>query len=247
MVNTPISIGPLQVRYDISAYIKKRAFLEGLVLTQPYTFEIDYNGDKKADRGSGTSNHIDAPITDKENAPLLIPDFTYDEVREYAPKATIEGIDVAGKKIKFDIDIPKISLNKIIKIERTPLPDGSIRYAFDATDLSELGKVKWTIIGSTPFVQEGYHFSPDQTFSTPTIICLQVFRGEAPVTSACDWRFVTEENTQSNIQNTEISFQIDPLNPLKYQFSVNPHTIQGEIRSVRWYIDNQEYVGKFES
>lgn len=50
LIPSDVKIGPLQVRYDLSAYIKKRAFLEGLVLTQPYTFEIDYDGDKKMDR-----------------------------------------------------------------------------------------------------------------------------------------------------------------------------------------------------
>ena len=50
LIPNDVKIGPLQVRYDLSAYIKKRAFLEGLVLAQPYTFEIDYDGDRRPDR-----------------------------------------------------------------------------------------------------------------------------------------------------------------------------------------------------
>jgi hypothetical protein len=47
---------------------------------------------------------------------MIAPDFTYSEAKEYAPTATIEGTDVSGKKIKFDLEIPKISLDKIVKI-----------------------------------------------------------------------------------------------------------------------------------
>lgn len=210
----------------MSAYIKKRAFLEGLVFTRPYTFEIDYNGDNKPDRGTGRNNGVDHPITDIDFAPVVAPDFIYDEAREYAPKATISGTDVAGKSIKFDLEIPKISLDKIVKIGRNVLPDGGIQYAFDATTLSDLGQVRWTILGNDSVVKDGYQFSPDKIFVTPTIICLQVFRGKTPLNNTCDWRFVTEESTKSNIQNTDITMRIDPINPLKYQFEMNPSALQ---------------------
>lgn len=78
----------------MSAYIKKRAFLEGLVLTQPYTFEIDYDGDRKMDRGTGRNNAVDRPISDYDFSPIVAPEFTYDQAKEYAPTATLEGIDV---------------------------------------------------------------------------------------------------------------------------------------------------------
>lgn len=58
---------------------------------------------------------------------------------------------------------------------------------------------------------------------------------------------MTEETNKSNIQNTDIIIKIDPLNPLKYQFSVDPKAVQGDIRAVRWYVDDNMYVGKFDS
>ena len=78
----------------MSGYAKKLARLEGLLFTQPYEFEIDYDGDGKADRGSGKNNGIDSPINDFERAPVIAPEYSYDEARDYAPTATIRGIDV---------------------------------------------------------------------------------------------------------------------------------------------------------
>lgn len=248
LIPSDVKIGPLQVRYDLSAYIKKRAFLEGLVLTQPYTFEIDYNGDRKMDRGTGKNNFLDHPITDVDFAPVIAPEFVYDEAKDYQPIARIEGIDVAGKVIKFDIELPKISLDKIVKIGRDMLADGGIRYTFEASDLADLGQVRWSVLGNNTVQKDGYQFSPDKIFVTPTIICMQIFRGKAPLPgAACDWQFVTEESTKSNIQNTAIGIKIDPINPLKYQFEIKPTTIQGDIKTIRWYVDGQIYVGKFDS
>ncbi len=226
LIPNDVKIGPLQVRYDISAYIKKRAFLEGLVLTEPYTFEIDYDGDRRPDRGTGKSNSIDHPITDVDFAPIISPEFTYDQAKVYKPTASISGTNVAGKPIKFDLDIPAISLDKIVKIGRNLMPDGGIQYTFDAVDLSDLGQVRWTVLGDSNMTKDGYQFSPDKIFVTPTIVCLQIFRGKAPLSNTCDWQFVTEESTKSNIQNTDIAVKVDPINPLKYQFSVSPTTIQ---------------------
>lgn len=49
-IGTDASIGPMSVRYDLNAYVKKLARLEGFLFTQPYTFEIDYDGDDRPDR-----------------------------------------------------------------------------------------------------------------------------------------------------------------------------------------------------
>ena len=220
--------------------------MEGLVLTRPYTFEIDYDGDKKPDRGTGKNNFLDHPISDVDFAPVISPEFSYDQAKDYAPTATISGIDVGGKPIKFDLEIPKISLDKIVKIGRTLLPDGGIQYTFDASDLADLGQTRWKVLGGN-LIKDGYQFSPDKIFVTPTVICMQIFRGKAPDNDACDWRFVTEESTKSNIQNTDISIKVDPINPLKYEFEMAPNTLQGGIKTIRWYVDGQVYVGKFDS
>lgn len=52
VIDPAINIGPIDVRYDLNGYVKKLARLEGLLFTQEYDFEIDYNGDGKMDRGS---------------------------------------------------------------------------------------------------------------------------------------------------------------------------------------------------
>lgn len=50
VIDPTIKIGPIDVRYDLNAYVKKLARLEGLLFTQEYDFEIDFNGDGKFDR-----------------------------------------------------------------------------------------------------------------------------------------------------------------------------------------------------
>ncbi len=221
-----MKIGPLNIRYDISAYVKKVARLEGLLFTQPYTFEIDYDDDKRFDRGSGQNNFVDRPISDIDFAPIIAPEFAYDKAGSYAPKATIRGIDVGGKPITLELELPTISLQKIVKIGRTNLANGGIQYTFDASDLADLGQVRWSVLEKSTMVKDGYQFSPDKIFEAPTMICLQIFRGKAPISNKCDWKFVTEETSKSNIQNTDITIKIDPLNPLKYQFSVDPKATQ---------------------
>ncbi len=247
VIDLDAKVGPLNVRYDLSAYIKKVARIEGLLLTQPYTFEIDYNGDKRLDRGSGQNNYLDQPISNIDYAPIIAPEFAYDTPGNYTPEATIKGIDVGGKPITLKLELPTISLQKIVKIGRTNLANGGIQYTFDASDLSDLGQVRWSILDKSTVTKDGYQFSPDKIFEAPTMICLQIFRGRAPISNNCDWKFVTEETTKSNIQNTDITIKLDPINPLKYQFSVAPTTTQGEIKAVRWFIDDNLYVGKFDS
>lgn len=226
LINSDVKIGPLNVRYDISAYIKKVARIEGLLLTQPYTFDIDYNDDKRFDRGSGENNSIDRPISDIDYAPIIAPEFPYDKPGTYTPRATIHGIDVGGKPITLSLELPTISLQKIVKIGRTNLANGGIQYTFDASDLADLGQVRWSVLEKSTLVKDGYQFSPDKIFEAPTMICLQIFRGKAPLSNKCDWKFVTEETSKSNIQNTDITIKIDPINPLKYQFSVDPKATQ---------------------
>jgi PKD repeat protein len=247
IIDPNIIIGPVDVRYDLSAYVKKLARLEGLLTTQPYEFEIDYDGDGKSDRGSGKNIGIEYAISDFERSPVIAPEFSYDAPREYLPTATIRGIDVGGNTITLKLELPKIKLEHIIRIGRTNLANGGIQYDFDASDLNELGQLRWSILDKTAATHDGPQFSPDKIFEAPTIICLQIFRGTAPLTDVCDWKFVTEETTKSNIQNTDIEVKIDPINPLKYQFSVDPKALQGEIKSITWYIDDNEYVGKFDS
>ncbi len=246
-LGTDVKIGPINVRYDLSAYIKRMARLEGLVFSQPYTFEIDYDGDKKPDRGSGRNNNVERPISDIDYAPILTPEFAYDKPGTYKPTASIEGTDVGGKSIKIELDIPAITIEKVVTIGRTNLANGGIQYTFDAGTLADLGLVRWSVLWEPSMSKDGYQFSPEKIFNPPTIICAQIFRWKAPISDTCDWRFVTQETTKSNIQDTAIKIKIDPLNTLKYQFSVEPKAVQGDIRAVRWFIDGDMYVGKFAS
>jgi hypothetical protein len=66
-------------------------------------------------------------------------------------------------------------------------------------------------------------------------------------TDPCDWRYVIGESIQTNITNTDIQIKIDPINPLKYQFTIDPKLAQGQVKSIRWRIDGSIYDGVFSS
>jgi hypothetical protein len=237
-ISPDMNIGPIHPRYDLSAFIRKEARTKGLLLGQPYTFEIDYDGDRRPDRGSGKDNGINIAITEQP----------YDKIGTYKPLASIKGTDVAGNPITVELDLPEIILEGIVDIGRTSLENGGIQYTFNADSLASRGQIQWSILDRSGSEYIGTQYSPDRVFTTPTIICLKIYRGAEPALGAqCDWRFVTEESNTSNIQNSDISTKVDPLNPLKYQFSVSPTTLQGAIKNVRWYVDEELYVGKFDS
>lgn len=115
-IGSDASIGPMNVRYDLNAYVKKLARLEGFLFSQPYTFEIDYDGDGRPDRGSGNNNNIDLPISNIDYAPVLAPEFAFDTPAVYKPTAKLRGIDVGGNPITLTLDIPAINIQKIVKI-----------------------------------------------------------------------------------------------------------------------------------
>lgn len=227
IISSKKNIGPIHVRYDLSAYMQKEARIRGLLLKEPYTFEIDYDGDARPDRGSGNNNGIENTIASGKS-PIITPDLPYDKVGIYKPKATVKGVNLTGDPITVEIDMPEISLEGIVTIDRTNLDNGGIQYSFKADqNLTSRGQLEWSILGREGSNIIDTQYSPASIFTTPTIICLKIFNGIEPdPNAACDWRFVTEESTKSNIQNPDIKTKIDPINPLKYQFMVEPTTLQ---------------------
>ncbi len=248
IISSKKNIGPIHVRYDLNRYISRESIKTGLRLDSPYTFEIDYDGDARPDRWSGDSNGVENSIASGK-APIITPDLPYNKVGTYKPKAIIKGVNTIGAPITVEIDMPEISLEGIVTIDRTNLDNGGIQYSFKADqNLTSRGQLEWSILGREGSNIIDTQYSPASIFTTPTIICLKIFNGIEPDPAApCDWRFVTEESTKSNIQNPDIKTKIDPINPLKYQFMVEPTTLQWEVRYVRWYIDSELYVGKFDS
>jgi len=70
---------------------------------------------------------------------------------------------------------------------------------------------------------------------------------ETASTDPCDWRYVIGEDIQTNITHTDIQIKTDPVDPLKYQFTLEPQLAQGQIKAIRWKIDGGLYAGKFVS
>ncbi|MFA6080181.1 MAG: PKD domain-containing protein [Candidatus Gracilibacteria bacterium] len=238
-------IGPISVRYDISPQIKKAIRTNGLLLSRGYSFSIDYNKDGEPDIGSGENTKIDLPITHPD-APLLVPG-EFEEVGQYKTTATLYATDAGGNKKEITIEIPDILIQNMVKVSYRDRKDGSKIYLFDASDLSSLGQAQWTIIGSTTPEINGYQFSPENITQYPAIICLKMQPMDVTSTDPCDWRYVIGESIQTNITNTDIQIKIDPINPLKYQFTIDPKLAQGQVKSIRWRIDGSIYDGVFSS
>lgn len=245
-------IGPVNVRYDISPQIKKIVRENGLLLNRGYSFKIDYNKDGDPDIGSGDNVRVDVPIlewdppTMNPDAPLLIPGI-YNEVGEYITTATLIGIDAWGNRKEIDVEMPDILVQNIVGITRKEGKDGAKIYIFDASSLKNLWQARWSILGSDQEEYIGDQFSPQNITTYPAVVCLKMQPAEPSASDPCDWRYVIGENMQTNITNTTIQVKVDPINPLKYQFILDPKLWQGQIRAIRWKIDGRLYDGKFPS
>ena len=88
--NSSSVIGPVVVRYDLSGYIRRAEFREGLSLTQEYRFEVDYENDEEVDYPSGEVD-LTLPVEDARSAKIIL---RIEEPGEYQPVGRIYGFDV---------------------------------------------------------------------------------------------------------------------------------------------------------
>ena len=237
------AIWPLSVRYDISPQIKKIVRENGILLNRGYSFKIDYNQDGEFDTGSGDNPNVELPITNLES-PVLVPG-EFKEAGQYKTKATLTGIDAAGNKKEIDVEMPDILVQNIVDVSYKDSEDGSKIYIFDATSLTSIGQARWSILDNPGSEYAGYQFSPRNITKYPAIVCLKMQPMDIGTTDMCDWRFVIGENIQTNITQTEIQFKVDTLDPLKYQFSIDPKFWQGQVKKIIWKVDGKVYAGKF--
>lgn len=238
-------IWPVSVRYDITPQIRKAVRTNGLLLNRGYSFTIDYNGDGEPDMGSGENNKIDFPITDPD-APVLVP-WTFEKTGQYKTTAVLKAIDASGNQQEIAIEFPVVAVQKLVTITRKEGKDGAKIYLFDASNLAGLGQAQWSIMGSTEPEVNWYKFSPENITQYPAIVCLKMQPMEVASTDPCDWRYVIGESIQTNITSTNIQVKVDPVDPLKYQFSLEPVLAQGDIKTIRWKIDGRLYDGNFVS
>lgn len=236
-------IWPITIRYDISPQIKRIVRENGLLLDRWYSFEIDYDGDGNPDAWSSDSPRVHLPISHAESS-VLVPQM-FKEVGQYKTTAFIRALDSSGNRKEIPVEMPEIIVQNVVNISRTEWKDGSKSYLFDASSLSNLWQAHWSIIGQPDIKFVWYQFSPKDILQYPAVVCLKMQPIDIWATDPCDWRYVIDENIQTNITDTNIQTKIDPLNPLKYQFSVNPRTLQGEIKTIRWKIDGKTYDGPF--
>lgn len=238
-------IWPLSVRFDISPQIKKVVRENGLLLNRGYTFFIDYNRDGEPDTGSGDDTKVELPITNSES-PVLVPG-EYTETGQFKTTAKLVAIDAAGNKKQIDIEMPTVLIQSIVKVSYKDGKDGSKNYIFDATSLSNIGQARWSILDAPGTEYVTYQFSPKNITKYPAVICLKMQPMDIGTTDVCDWRYVIGDNIQTNITHTNIEVKVDPLDPLKYQFILDPKIGQGQVSTIRWKIDGSLYNWNFVS
>lgn len=239
------AIWPLNIRFDISPQIKKIVRENGILLNRGYSFEIDYNGDGDPDTGSGDNPNVHLAINNPESS-VLVPQ-KFEKTGTYKTTALIRAMDAAGNKKEINIEMPDILIQNVVDVSKTEGKDWAKIYIFDASSLSNLGQAQWSIIDQVGTEFTGYQYSPKNIAKYPAIVCLKMQPMDLGTTDPCDWRYVIDENIQSNITNTDIIVKTDPINPLKYQFSLDPRVLQGEMKTIRWRIDGRLYDGKFDS
>ncbi len=183
---------------------------------------------------------------DNPESEVLAPEL-FNKIGHYKTTAKIRAIDAAGNKKEIDIEMPDVLIQNVVEISRKEGVDGAKIYLFNASSLANLGQARWSILGDPESTYVGYQFSPKNIKQYPAIVCLKMQPMDVQANDPCDWRYVIDENIQKNITNTAIAIKIDPINPLKYQFSIDPKLLQGEIKKIRWKIDGKTFDGKFPS
>ena len=113
-------------------------------------------------------------------------------------------------------------VQNIVEVSDKVTQDGSRVYIFDASSLSNLGQAEWSVLDNPGLEYTGYQFSPKNITKYPAIVCLKMQPMDIGTTDPCDWRYVIGDNIQTNITDTNITTKVDPLDPLKYQFTLEP-------------------------
>jgi len=163
----------------------------------------------------------------------------------YKVKLIIEEVDLHWDIIdKVVENIPSIEIAHVIDIKEEKLDNWWKRVKFDASDLKDLGKVDWYFITNMNDpnlkpVYNWYNFTPWKIIFEDTIIWLQI-KQEDRKNDNLDKIFVIEAIKQNDIK-WKIEIKQDPLNELKYTFSVkNIKSDFGNwfIEEFKWKIDN---------
>ncbi|MDP5039202.1 MAG: hypothetical protein NWP80_02040, partial [Candidatus Gracilibacteria bacterium] len=92
-------------------------------------------------------------------------------------KLEIEGEDtrIPGNiRIKDAGEIPLLNIKNIVKIDSLTLPNGGVTYRFDASDISQFGKVNWYINDFENSIFTGYSFQPSKVYFEQVIIGMSI-------------------------------------------------------------------------
>lgn len=236
-------IGPVVLRFDLSGYMQGAEYRDGLSLSQPYEFFVDYENDEEYDYPTGRVN-LTLPPHHADSARIIM---RIDEPGIYQPVGKIEGTDVAGDPIELQIPFPEIRVDQVIEVTPYEQESGGYKYTFDGGNLVDFGVLNWRITSIEEDKHRGYIYNPDHIFTDIDVVCMRISEWTGPVDNRCDWRYVTEDAEPFNITGDLIA-RIDPVDRFRYQFELeNLEFEQGALRQITWYIGDLEYVGNFPS
>lgn len=190
-------------------------YRDGLSLSQPYEFFVDYDGDDEYDYPSGAVDLI-LPPDHADSARIVM---RIDEPGVYQPVGKIVGTDVAGFEIELEVPFPQIRVDQVIEVTPYEQESGGYKYTFDAGALVDFGVLHWRITSIEEDKHRGYIYNPDYIFTDINVVCMRIFEGDGPIDDGCDWRYVTEDAEPFNITGNLVS-KIDPVDRFRYQFEL---------------------------
>jgi len=233
-------------------------------LVWPVTLKFDLENYQNSQESKGTQVSKYIWTFGNETIETFTPTITktFEDKWNYEIFVTTQGIDVNGDDIQQEIsNIPAVSVSHIVEIREEVTSNGRKRLELDASDLENLGKIKWYF--KTPVIEnnidapypewtsedefEWYTFFPRRLFESDVFVGVSIINGST-VDETINKVFVIAANKASEI-TWEIEYSQSLENELEFEFTVQDPTTwfaNGFIESFEWMIEDKTYISEAE-
>lgn len=226
-------IWPITLQFDLSNFQNNQA-RKGLNI-EKYSWDF---GDETVETFS--------PIVTK----------TFDTVGNYEIAIIASGKDLQWETVEQSLaNIPPISVSHVIKVEETLTNNGGKKLSFDASDLENLGKIKWYLkepkseSNPSPFYEnweqqaEEYKFIPGRIFFDELWVGISIINGTR-ADPGIDKIMIISPDGISEI-TWEINYTQDLEEELNFEFFIQDPTTSfanGFIERYEWLIEDKTYT-----
>ncbi|MDD2871982.1 MAG: PKD domain-containing protein, partial [Candidatus Gracilibacteria bacterium] len=214
-------IGPMQIKFDLNFFAQSEE-RKGLTIKK-YIWDFG-NGEIK-----------ESPI------PTMIYDFK--EKGNYEVKVTLQEVDMQGKTIEKNVEnIPNINIGYSVVINEKTIASGGKLVDFDATSLSELGKIEWYFMDNLEKpIWTGEKFIVGKPIFTETQVGMYIRRNDK-TSEVLDKLFIISGDSETKLDG-EIKYTRSLIDDLEYEFIVENAQNDignGIVEEYKWTIGDKE-------